>query len=88
MGSSTDSKTKAKGALIGFEAKHRLAADKLRNNMEAAEYKHVVLGLIFLKYISYATRSRTFSKIGLTTPSVRTLDIGGQWNTSRVLNRL
>jgi len=26
-----------------------LAADKLRNNMDAAEYKHVVLGLIFLK---------------------------------------
>lgn len=31
-----------------------LAADKLRNNMDAAEYKHVVLGLIFLKYISDA----------------------------------
>lgn len=30
------------------------AADKLRNNMDAAEYKHVVLGLIFLKYISDA----------------------------------
>lgn len=29
-------------------------ADKLRNNMDAAEYKHVVLGLIFLKYISDA----------------------------------
>lgn len=28
------------------------AADKLRNNMDAGEYKHVVLGLIFLKYIS------------------------------------
>ena len=28
------------------------AADKLRSNMDAAEYKHVVLGLIFLKYIS------------------------------------
>ena len=28
------------------------AADKLRNNMDAAEYKHIVLGLIFLKYIS------------------------------------
>ena len=27
-------------------------ADKLRKNMDAAEYKHVVLGLIFLKYIS------------------------------------
>ncbi len=28
------------------------AADKLRKNIDAAEYKHVVLGLIFLKYIS------------------------------------
>jgi type I restriction enzyme M protein len=39
-------------ANLGFEAKLWLAADKLRNNMDAAEYKHVVLGLIFLKYIS------------------------------------
>jgi type I restriction enzyme M protein len=39
-------------ATIGFEAKLWLAADKLRNNMDAAEYKHVVLGLVFLKYIS------------------------------------
>ncbi len=35
-----------------LERKLWLAADKLRNNMDAAEYKHVVLGLIFLKYIS------------------------------------
>lgn len=35
-----------------------LAADKLRNNMDAAEYKHVVLGLIFLKYISDAFSER------------------------------
>src|SRR5512143_2131334 len=40
------------GASLGFEAKLWAAADKLRNNMDAAEYKHVVLGLIFLKYIS------------------------------------
>lgn len=40
------------GATLGFEQKLWLAADKLRNNMDAAEYKHVVLGLIFLKYIS------------------------------------
>jgi type I restriction enzyme M protein len=39
-------------ANVGFEAKLWLTADKLRNNMDAAEYKHVVLGLIFLKYIS------------------------------------
>jgi type I restriction enzyme M protein len=30
------------------------SADKLRKNIDAAEYKHVVLGLIFLKYISDA----------------------------------
>jgi len=35
-------------ANIGFEAKLWLAADKLRSNMDAAEYKHVVLELIFL----------------------------------------
>ena len=45
----SDPKTTAN---IGFEAKLWLAADKLRNNMDAAEYKHLVLGLIFLKYIS------------------------------------
>ena len=43
---------KGSSANIGFEAKLWQAADKLRNNMDAAEYKHVVLGLIFLKYIS------------------------------------
>ena len=37
---------------LGFEATLWQAADKLRNNMDAAEYKHVVLGLIFIKYIS------------------------------------
>lgn len=35
-----------------FEKKLFKAADKLRKNIDAAEYKHVVLGLIFLKYIS------------------------------------
>ncbi len=42
------------GANLGFEATLWQAADALRNNMDAAEYKHVVLGLIFLKYISDA----------------------------------
>jgi type I restriction enzyme M protein len=45
-------KTKAKhndtGANLGFEARLWQAADALHNNMEAAEYKHVVLGLIFI----------------------------------------
>src|ERR1700732_1361537 len=42
------------GATLGSEAKLWAAADALRNNMDAAEYKHVVLGLIFLKHISDA----------------------------------
>ena len=37
---------------VGFEEQLWLAADKLRSNLDAAEYKHVVLGLIFLKYVS------------------------------------
>jgi type I restriction enzyme M protein len=41
-------------ANLGFEADLWRAADALRSNMDAAEYKHVVLGLIFLKYISDA----------------------------------
>src|SRR2546421_428217 len=45
---------KTNGANLGFEATMWAAADKLRGNMDAAEYKHVVLGLIFLKYISDA----------------------------------
>ncbi|MBA4147640.1 MAG: SAM-dependent DNA methyltransferase [Verrucomicrobia bacterium] len=48
----TKSSNSDSSANLGFEAKLWLAADKLRNNMDAAEYKHVVLGLIFLKYIS------------------------------------
>ncbi len=42
------------GALTGYEADLWLMADALRGSMDAAEYKHVVLGLIFLKYISDA----------------------------------
>ena len=50
----TKKKSNGNGANLGFEATLWLAADKLRNNLDAAEYKHVVLGLIFLKYISDA----------------------------------
>ena len=46
------------GAPLGFEAQLWAAADALRNNMDAAEYKHVVLGLIFLKYISDAFEAK------------------------------
>jgi hypothetical protein len=48
-----NSKALSNGAVhLGFEADLWRAADALRSNMDAAEYKHVVLGLIFLKYIS------------------------------------
>jgi type I restriction enzyme M protein len=43
---------------LGFEATLWATADKLRGNLDAAEYKHVVLGLIFLKYISDAFAER------------------------------
>ncbi|HEY2292803.1 MAG TPA: N-6 DNA methylase [Thermoanaerobaculia bacterium] len=42
----------ASSANLGFEDKLWAAADKLRGHMDASEYKNVVLGLIFLKYIS------------------------------------
>ena len=47
------------GDTLGLEAMPWQTADALRNNMDAAEYKHVVLGLIFLKYISDAFKLRT-----------------------------
>ena len=49
---------KKTAANVGYEAKLWQMADALRNNMDAAEYKHVVLGLIFLKYISDAFESK------------------------------
>lgn len=45
-------------ATVGYEAQLWQMADALRNNMDAAEYKHVVLGLIFLKYISDAFQAK------------------------------
>ena len=41
-------------ATIGYEAQLWQMADALRGSMDAAEYKHVTLGLLFLKYISDA----------------------------------
>ena len=43
---------KVNSADVGFEKQIWNAADLLRGSMDASEYKHVVLGLIFLKYIS------------------------------------
>ena len=48
------------GGNLGFEAELFKAADKLRGNMEPSDYKHVALGLIFLKYISDAFEARHF----------------------------
>ena len=46
------------GANLGFEAQLWATADKLRGNMEPSDYKHVALGLIFLKYISDAFEAK------------------------------
>ena len=50
----TATKPAGNGATTGYEAELWRMADALRGSMDAAEYKHVVLGLIFLKYISDA----------------------------------
>jgi len=47
-------KTGDTGANVGYEAELWRMADALRGSMDAAEYKHVALGLLFLKYISDA----------------------------------
>jgi type I restriction enzyme M protein len=60
-GRSKQNETKAKngnGANLGFEAEMFLAADKLRKNLEPSDYKHVVLGLIFLRHISLAFEAK------------------------------
>ena len=41
-----------------FEAQLFLAADKLRKNLEPSDYKHVVLGLIFLRHVSQSFEAR------------------------------
>src|SRR5471032_733020 len=46
------------GGNLDFEAQLFLAADKLRKNLEPSDYKHVALGLIFLKYISNAFEAK------------------------------
>ena len=50
--------TKQHSGDLGFEADLFKAADKLRGNMEPSDYKHVALGLIFLKYISDAFEAK------------------------------
>lgn len=55
------------------------AADKLRNNMDAAEYKHVVLGLIFLKYISDAFEAKIPYFVD---------EIGQDWENERYVDEI
>ena len=54
----TAAQTGGNGATTGYEAELWGMADALRSSMDAAEYKHIVLGLIFLKYISDAFEER------------------------------
>lgn len=53
-----DTSKNGNGGNLGFEADLFKAADKLRGNMEPSDYKHVALGLIFLKYISDAFEAK------------------------------
>jgi type I restriction enzyme M protein len=55
---SPETKRNGNGANLGFEAQMFLAADKLRKNLEPSDYKHVALGLIFLKHISNAFEAK------------------------------
>ena len=58
MAKSSVKKQNDNGANLGFEAQLWATADKLRGNMEPSDYKHVALGLIFLKYISDAFEAK------------------------------
>lgn len=53
-----ETKASNSGANLGFEQILWKSADKLRGHMDSAEYKHVLLGLIFLKCISVAFESK------------------------------
>jgi type I restriction enzyme M protein len=54
----SDNSKNGNGGNLGFEAEMFKTADKLRGNMEPSDYKHVALGLIFLKYISDAFEAK------------------------------
>ena len=59
-----DTAKNGNGGNLGFEADLFKAADKLRGNMEPSDYKHVALGLIFLKYISDAFEAKHKALLG------------------------
>ncbi|WP_456743909.1 type I restriction-modification system subunit M N-terminal domain-containing protein [Bradyrhizobium sp. USDA 4354] len=54
----SDAGRNGNAANLGFETQLFLAADKLRKNLEPSDYKHVALGLIFLKHISSAFEAK------------------------------
>lgn len=58
MARSVKAKKTNGNAALGFEAQLFQAADKMRGSMDASEYKHIALGLIFLKYISEAFKAK------------------------------
>ena len=58
MTTSQRGKQRPQAVEVGHEAEYWRMADALRGSMDAAEYKHVVLGLVFLKYISDAFEER------------------------------
>ena len=73
MRTSNDGRAKmGNGASLGFEAQLFLAADKLRKNLEPSDYKHVVLGLIFLKHISNSFEAKHAELSPRTPRSLRT----------------
>ena len=55
MATKAGKKNSDSSANLGFEAKLWLTADKLRNNMDAAEYKHVVLGRVYTYFLTRFT---------------------------------
>ena len=77
------------GASLGFEEKLWASADKLRGSIDAAEYKHVVLGLLFLKYISDAFLARREELEALTTDpdSDYFTDGDGDWTNQTLEDR-
>ncbi len=66
-GESPSEQRTGNGATLGFEEKLWAAADTLRGHIDAAEYKHIVLGLVFLKYLSdvFVERATSLRKAGL-----------------------
>ena len=68
-------------ASIGFEEKLWQAADKLRGSMDASEYKSVVLGLIFLKYVSDAFEEKHAELADLSQYTINKLNNSGTVTT-------